>query len=174
MKRYTWPVTIILAVLLLVAGGIVAALLLRTPPVHAVPVAAPSVTKTVPKATVKPTVKATPKPLVKHTAAAPVAAPVTTPAGEPILLIACDGNGSVEPSSFTLACGDGNGGLSSLSWSSWTATNANGSGQYFVNDCTPRTARRAPSSTSRYRLRYPVRSLPRRRTSPIWRSRALV
>jgi hypothetical protein len=43
----------------------------------------------------------------------------------------------VRPGSFTLTCADGNDALSHLSWSSWTASAARGTGTDVVNDCTP-------------------------------------
>jgi hypothetical protein len=43
----------------------------------------------------------------------------------------------VRPGSFTLSCADGNDYLSHLSWSSWTASSASGTGTEMVNDCQP-------------------------------------
>ena len=43
----------------------------------------------------------------------------------------------VRPGSFTLACADGNSYLSHLSWSSWTATSARGTGTQMINECVP-------------------------------------
>jgi hypothetical protein len=43
----------------------------------------------------------------------------------------------VKPGSFTLTCADGNDYLSHLSWSSWTASSASGTGTDMVNDCQP-------------------------------------
>ncbi len=43
----------------------------------------------------------------------------------------------VEPSRFTLACGDGNAYLDGVTWSSWTRSIAFGRGTYWQNDCTP-------------------------------------
>lgn len=44
---------------------------------------------------------------------------------------------AVRPSTIMLACGDGNASLTHLSWSSWTGTEATGSGFYRYNTCTP-------------------------------------
>jgi hypothetical protein len=43
----------------------------------------------------------------------------------------------VRPGSFTLACADGNSYLAHLSWSSWTASSASGTGTQLINDCKP-------------------------------------
>lgn len=43
----------------------------------------------------------------------------------------------VRPGSFTLTCADGNSYLTHLSWSSWSASSASGTGTQKVNDCTP-------------------------------------
>ena len=43
----------------------------------------------------------------------------------------------VRPGSFTLACADGNSYLNHLSWSSWTASSASGTGRQMINDCQP-------------------------------------
>jgi hypothetical protein len=43
----------------------------------------------------------------------------------------------VRPGSFTLACADGNSSLTHLSWSSWTASSATGTGTQVINDCVP-------------------------------------
>jgi hypothetical protein len=43
----------------------------------------------------------------------------------------------VKPGTFILTCADGNDVLSRLSWSSWTASSARGTGTDMVNDCQP-------------------------------------
>jgi hypothetical protein len=43
----------------------------------------------------------------------------------------------VRPGSFTLACADGNSYLAHLSWSSWAASSASGTGTQMINDCKP-------------------------------------
>lgn len=58
----------------------------------------------------------------------------------PSLLTQCELPGSpptVRPSFVELACGDGNAFLQDLSWSTWTATGASGSGTFTHNTCTP-------------------------------------
>jgi hypothetical protein len=70
-------------------------------------------------------------------AAAPASTRVPTSAAPEVLLIACNGNGVTEPSGSVLACGDGNGGLADLVWSSWTSSGGSGSGQYYENNCQP-------------------------------------
>ena len=47
----------------------------------------------------------------------------------------------VRPGRFTLACADGNSYLSHLSWSSWTASSATGTGTQMINDCVPYCAK---------------------------------
>ena len=46
-------------------------------------------------------------------------------------------NPQVEPSTFILACADHNSFLANVTWSSWTAATAIGTGTYWQNDCTP-------------------------------------
>ena len=43
----------------------------------------------------------------------------------------------VRPSAIIIACADDNLSLTRLHWSSFGGTTAHGSGQYYVNDCTP-------------------------------------
>jgi hypothetical protein len=43
----------------------------------------------------------------------------------------------VRPSAIILACADDNRSLTRLHWSSFGGATARGSGQYYVNDCTP-------------------------------------
>jgi hypothetical protein len=43
----------------------------------------------------------------------------------------------VRPTGFTLTCADGNNYLVHLSWSSWSASSAEGTGADMVNNCTP-------------------------------------
>ncbi len=64
---------------------------------------------------------------------------------------------AVEPGSIVLACGDGNASLTHLSWSSWTATSAAGTGEYTHNTCTPDCAQGSFVSTpASVRLGYPI------------------
>ncbi len=43
----------------------------------------------------------------------------------------------VKPSSYILACADGNAGLEHLDWTTWSAKLASGYGTFYENDCTP-------------------------------------
>ncbi len=43
----------------------------------------------------------------------------------------------VRPSAIILACADDNRSLTRLHWSSFGGVTAHGSGQYYINDCTP-------------------------------------
>jgi hypothetical protein len=43
----------------------------------------------------------------------------------------------VEPRSITVACADHGIGAQDLTWSSWTSTEANATGEVWWNDCTP-------------------------------------
>ncbi len=52
-------------------------------------------------------------------------------------VLACSGKAEVEPSSYTVFCGDGNGVLLKIGWTSWTPTSARARATYSVNDCTP-------------------------------------
>jgi hypothetical protein len=65
----------------------------------------------------------------------------------------------VEPSIIVLACGDGNALLTHLTWSSWTATTATGSGFYTHNTCTPNCALGTfVSVPASVRLSYPIQT----------------
>ena len=72
-----------------------------------------------------------------HNAAAkhPAAAASARPAGVPKVYNCL--KPQVRPGSFTLACADGNSSLSHLTWSSWTAASAHGTGTQLINDCVP-------------------------------------
>ncbi len=64
---------------------------------------------------------------------------------------------AVRPSTIVLACGDGNARLTHLSWSSWTATGATGTGFFTYNTCTPFCAAGTfVSVAARVQLSYPV------------------
>jgi YVTN family beta-propeller protein len=64
-----------------------------------------------------------------------------------------------EPSEITISCADNNQYLSEITWSSWTATSAQGHGTLYLNDCTPDCAggtfQTSPTSVT---LSDPVRS----------------
>lgn len=55
------------------------------------------------------------------------------------ILLGCDNNAEVAPSSIS-NCGDGAVGLTGLHWTSWTSHLASGYGTYFLNDCAPTCA----------------------------------
>jgi hypothetical protein len=57
-------------------------------------------------------------------------------AGPKFVLLGCNNEAEVAPSSIT-NCGDGAAGLSGLHWTSWTSHLASGYGTYYLNDCTP-------------------------------------
>jgi hypothetical protein len=50
---------------------------------------------------------------------------------------ACTRKAEVRPSTFTIACGDGNSYLTKLKWTSWGSSTARASGVYTVNNCDP-------------------------------------
>jgi hypothetical protein len=70
-------------------------------------------------------------------AAAPSSSPSPPAAAIPAFIYGCEGQPVTEPDAYTLACADGNAGLSGLTWSTWTAASATGSGQYYQNTCVP-------------------------------------
>ena len=55
----------------------------------------------------------------------------------PYVLWDCSSTARVEPSSFVLACADGNAGLTNLHWNKWAPGAAAGTGTEYVNDCQP-------------------------------------
>ena len=89
-------------------------------------------------------------PAITHTGVIPPAAPLATTAPPtakpaPALPTVSANNGidpgvrAVEPSTLELSA-DGNGDLNGLTWSSWTAYSAAGSGSFNVNNCQPNCA----------------------------------
>jgi hypothetical protein len=78
-------------------------------------------------------------PAARHHPAAPAetASPSPPAAAAPAVIYNCESQPLTEPAGYTLARADGNGGLSSLTWTSWTASEATGSGQYYSNTCNP-------------------------------------
>jgi hypothetical protein len=137
VSKFTWQVTVLLSAIILAAGGIGAALVLRPagvshPPRPVAAVKRPATPKPSPSVAASPRIRHHPKP--EPSAAV---APAPTGPAEPVLLIECNGNGVTEPPSYVLACGDGNGGLSGMTWSSWTSSGATGTGEYYENTCDP-------------------------------------
>ncbi|WP_328313156.1 hypothetical protein OG432_24760 [Streptomyces sp. NBC_00442] len=53
------------------------------------------------------------------------------------VVVDCSGQSQVRPTSYLIACGDGNNGLVSLHWTQWGQTSAEGRGSDVVNDCVP-------------------------------------
>lgn len=69
--------------------------------------------------------------------AAPVKANGAPAAAGRTALISCERVATFRPSSYVLACGDGNASLERLRWSAWTKARAAARGVYHVNDCVP-------------------------------------
>ena len=68
---------------------------------------------------------------------APADANGTRSAAGRTALISCEHVATFRPSSYVLACGDGNASLERLRWSAWTKARAAARGVYHVNDCVP-------------------------------------
>lgn len=54
-----------------------------------------------------------------------------------VVILACSGKAELRPSTFTIACGDGNSYLTKLKWTAWGASAAAASGIYTANNCDP-------------------------------------
>ncbi len=67
------------------------------------------------------------------------ASPTSTPAASPVVYD-CAGHPQTRPASFVLACADGGAVLTKITWSSWSASGARGSGDLAVNNCQPSCA----------------------------------
>ncbi|MCT9088502.1 hypothetical protein N4G70_06420 [Streptomyces sp. ASQP_92] len=59
------------------------------------------------------------------------------PGGSDTVVVDCSGRPQVRPSSYLIACGDGNNGLVSLHWTQWGPASAAARGLDRVNDCVP-------------------------------------
>jgi hypothetical protein len=70
-------------------------------------------------------------------ATAPSSSPSPVPAAMAAVIYTCESQPLTQPTAYILACADGNGGLSDLTWNTWTTAGASGSGQYYQNTCTP-------------------------------------
>lgn len=55
----------------------------------------------------------------------------------PTVIVNCSQKTQVRPSSYILACADGNAYVGSLNWSAWGSSSALASGTSTFNDCTP-------------------------------------
>jgi hypothetical protein len=80
---------------------------------------------------------AAPRPATARHVSAPTPSPSPAYITPAVVLYACEGQAVTEPAAYIIACGDGNAGLSDLTWSSWTDGGAQATGQYYQNDCTP-------------------------------------
>ena len=67
------------------------------------------------------------------------ASPTGAPAPSPVVYD-CAGHPQTRPASFVLACADGGAVLTKITWSSWSASGAKGTGQLAVNNCQPSCA----------------------------------
>ena len=73
-------------------------------------------------------------------AAAPAAAPSrATATSRPPVIVTCQGGSQIRPSTYVIACADGNNGLEHLHWQTWGST-ADATGTEFLNDCNPNCA----------------------------------
>jgi hypothetical protein len=70
-------------------------------------------------------------------AATAAASPAPPPPARSAILVDCAHHPQTRPSSFLLACGDGNYALTSLRWSQWQPGSAHGTGSAVVNNCVP-------------------------------------
>jgi hypothetical protein len=52
----------------------------------------------------------------------------------------CERQPQVRPTSYVLACADGNDRLIDLHWTNWVPESATGTGVQYLNDCTPNCA----------------------------------
>ncbi|MGH3279781.1 MAG: hypothetical protein ACRDNW_11685 [Trebonia sp.] len=52
----------------------------------------------------------------------------------------CENKPEVRPTSFVLACADGNDRLIDMHWTNWTPVGASGTGVQYLNDCEPNCA----------------------------------
>jgi hypothetical protein len=68
----------------------------------------------------------------------------------------------VRPAAIIIACADDNLSLTRLHWSSFGATTAHGSGEYYVNDCTPDCAGGAVSLLPDQTRPFERQAVPRR------------
>jgi hypothetical protein len=68
-----------------------------------------------------------------------LAATAAPAAAKPVVIVNCLSKAQVKPSSYVIACGDGNDYLTALHWVSWKNV-AFGSGTEHLNDCNPSCA----------------------------------
>jgi hypothetical protein len=72
-----------------------------------------------------------------HHVPAVTVAPSATPTPAQVVIYTCEGLMVTQPTAYTLACADGNGGVSGLTWSIWGVNGASATGQYYENSCAP-------------------------------------
>ncbi len=70
----------------------------------------------------------------------PHSRPATEAAASLPVVVNCTGHDQTRPSSYTLACADGNSYLHGLRWTVWNSSSAFASGTYTFNDCVPNCA----------------------------------
>jgi hypothetical protein len=68
--------------------------------------------------------------------AVPLAAMASTSSSTPSVLT-CAGKKAIKPTSYVIACADGNSELTSIKWTSWGTNTATGTATFHTNTCTP-------------------------------------
>ena len=58
-------------------------------------------------------------------------------AGNHVFTYVCEIPNSYKPDVVYFACADGNTGIRGIRWTTWTPLSAQGTGEYFENNCTP-------------------------------------
>lgn len=74
------------------------------------------------------------------TTATPSATATPVPVSAPYVMWDCENTPQVRPTSYMLACADGNDRLTDMHWTNWTPAGASGTGVQYLNDCTPNCA----------------------------------
>ncbi len=77
-----------------------------------------------------------------------VATPASAAPGD-VVVINCLGKGVVKPKQIVLTCADAGVILTGISWSSWTANTAKGTGTLAWNTCLPETCSAESSRSTR-------------------------
>ncbi|HEY1620998.1 MAG TPA: hypothetical protein VGG25_25460 [Streptosporangiaceae bacterium] len=129
MSKYTWPVTVMVVAVILVAGAVVVALILRGSPGSGTAGSAVSASAAA-SATAS---AASPPPATEQAAPLEEVKVCTAPA------VACTGEMRTEPAQIGLSA-DGSGYLTSLVWSGWGTATATAAGTLQVNNCQPNCA----------------------------------
>lgn len=142
MNKYTWPITIVIAAVILAAGGIGIALALHHNPASA-PSASASASGTPTAQTFSASASATGSPSASSSTAASATVTVrpatdftvcTDPTGA-----SCAGTMRTKPARI-LTSGDSSTYVDGLTWSGWGGPTAVGSGNMKVNNCQPNCA----------------------------------